>query len=385
MLILAIATFILCPLASLAFVYVGLKKDIKHRTLYLALVAMFIALFSYSYTPTAVEDLYRHQMDAAAYQYSDIADLIEDLHEEPEQVATMYKFLIGKTGNLALLQFFTAAICFFILLYLLNAFTEKNKGLPILRVIGVWAFVLSGFYFIVITSNIFYTLALEIFSLGVYFDYVRKKKVVGAIFYILPVFIHTSAVLTLILIVLFKLFGSKINVRNIVILIVLILSINFLLTTVAANINLPIVSELSNLYRSYFNREEDWAVLHTVPVLTLYLSRLIPIFVAYKFSKKGESMGDFAIFVGLSVLVLFFQTSFSIRYIHVAVLCGLPLLFEMSSNKRYGQFFSVMLYGIAIPHVVYQVHQLAIRTDWGGLENIQTILITNLITSLTRG
>ena len=382
---LALMVFMICPIMVLPFVFIGLKKDKRHRKIYLAIIAFLLALFSYSYQPTSIEDLYRHQSDAMQYQYSEIDTLIDDIHNEPEQLAIAYKFMIGKTGNPSLLQFFTSAVSFFILLYLLNAYTEKNEKLRGWKLVGVWLFVLSGFYYIVITSNIFYTLALEIFSLGVYMDYARNRKIVGWVFYILPVFIHTCAILPLALIVLYKLLRSRINTKNVVLLVILILSIHILLSVVAANINLPIITEISNLYRWYFNNEGSWSNLHTPSVLLLYMSKLVPVVLAYKVSKMKDPVSDFALFMAIAIVILFFQTTFSIRYIHVAVLCGLPVLFRAAQDKKYGQIFCVLLYAFAIPHFIYQVRQMVSRTDWGSFENVQRIFVTNLITTLTKG
>jgi uncharacterized membrane protein YGL010W len=265
---------------------------------------------------------------------------------------------------------------------LLSEYTEKNKDVKGWRLLGIWIFVLSGFHFIVITSGIFYTLALEIFSLGIYLNYEKKRKFLGWVFYVMPMFIHTCAVLPFIILVLYKILGSKINIKNVLILSGLIMSIGLLLMVIAPNIDLPIINELSNLYKWYFNNEEVWAEMHAVPILIMYMSRLLPIVFGRLLSTKKEPISDFAIFTTVAVVVLYFQTTFSIRYIHIAVLCGLPLLFDATKDKKYGGLFGLSLYAFAAPHIIYQIRQF---TGLGYFEDIKRVFVTNLVTMLSEG
>ena len=380
--IIALLLFVICPIMVLPFLFLGLKKDKKHKNVYLIIIAIFVALFSYNYRPKSEEDLYRHHIDTMQYEDASVEVLAKDISQKPEQLSTVYKFIISKTGNQDLLQFFTSAISFFILFYLLNEYTEKNKDVKGWRLFGIWIFVLSGFHFIVITSGIFYTLALEIFSLGVYLNYEKKRKVWGWIFYIMPMFIHTCAFLPFILILLFKLLGSKNNIKNILILVGLIMSIGFLLVVIAPNIDLPIVKELSNLYKWYFNNEEAWADMHPIPILIMYMSRLVPVCVSYKMAHSKNGISDFSFFMTVAIVVLYFQTTFSIRYIHIAVLCGLPLLFAAARDKKYGRLFSLSLYVFAAPHIIYQIRQFV---GLGYFEDVKRIFVTNLVTMLSEG
>ena len=93
-------------------------------------------------------------------------------------------------------------------------------------------------------------------------------------------------------------------------------------------------------------------------------------------------ISDFSIFIGIAVIVLYFQTSFSIRYIHVAVLCGMPILFEAANNKRHGKLFCLSLFAFAVPHFIYQIRQF---TGLGYFESMERIFVTNLVTMLSGG
>lgn len=378
--ILAIAIFISCPILALPFVVIGLKKDAKHRNVYYCIIAVFMALFSYCYRPVATEDLYRHHIDTMQYKDMGMEKLSKTISRNPEQLSVLYKYVISKTGNQDLLQFFTAIISYYILFYLLDGYTKKARKGNLFGKIGIWFFTLSGFHFLLITSGIFYTLALEIFSLGVYRDYVLKKKWSSYLLYLIPVFIHTCAVLPLVVLILFKLLKSKFNLKNSLILVIVILSISFLLNVVVSSFNIPIVNELSNLYRSYFDNEEQWSGLHGSIVLITYLSRLVPVAIGYILSREKNQVSDFAMFTMVLVIALYFQTTFSIRYIHIVVLCGLPLLFESINHEKYGQFYSLMLYCLGIQQIIFQVQQTA---GLGRIDGIQRIFVTNLITMLS--
>lgn len=380
MFILALVVFIACPILSIPFIVVGLKNNSKHRNLFLFLIASLFALFSYCYNPTASDDLYRHHEEVRQYENTDLGTLLEKMADSPEQISIAYKFIIGKTGNENLLQYFVALLCYFILLYLLDVNSKENEDVSILKKIGVWFFVLSGFHYLVITSGMFYTLALEIFSLGIFFDYKFKKKKLGTLLCILPVFIHTCAVLPLVVLVIFKMLGSKMTTKSIIGISVFVFSIGFLMTVVAPNINNPITNELAKLYSSYFNNEEHWSRLHKTTTLILYLSRLVPVVFGFIITKKRDPISDFSVAITVLVLVLFVQTSFSIRYIHIATLCGIPLFFHCTKDKKYGQMYTGVLYLLAIPQIYYQLRQISYS---GSIENIEIVLIRNIIGTLS--
>lgn len=377
--IIAIIALIVCPALSLPFVFAGLKKDKKHKKVYLFIIAIILALFSYCYKPTASEDLYAHHVDTMQYKNMSMNKLTEEVSKKPEQLSVIYKYVISKTGNPDLLQFFAAFVCYAILLYLLNEYSERSNGISALKKVAIWVFVISGFHYLVITSGIFYTLALEIFSLGVYIDYEKKRKILGIMCYVIPVFIHTCAALPLAIILLYKMLGSKVSFRNVAILSVLLMSIGLLMTVVLPSFNNPLTNELSSLYTSYFGNEEKWANLHDVFTLTVYLSRLIPILIGFCLTRQKNDVSGFSIFMTILVVLLFFQTSFSIRYIHVAVLCGLPIMFEAIKDKKYGGIYAASLYMLAIPQIAYQIRQIA---GAGKIVGIQKAMITNLIMTL---
>lgn len=378
----AIISIILCPILSLPFIVYGLKKDHRHTKLYLFVVAVFISLFSYTYTPATTEDITRHHLETIEYEGADLSTLAEDLYTKPEQLSVTYKYIIGQTGNENLLQFFTSIVCYYILFYLLDDFARKNKSTRGRKLIGIWLFVLSGFHFTVITSGIFYTLALELFSLGVYISYEKDKKIAGIIISASTILIHTCAVLPFMILVLYRVLGSKINMKNIIIMALSIMSIGYVLAVIAPSMNIPLVSEISNLYRWYFNNESEWSSLHTPLIMTLYLSRLVPIFIAYKLSPAKREIAGFSLFIAIAVVVLYPQTTFSIRYIHIAVLCGIPLLFNAVQHEKYGKYFVHLLYLIATMHISYQVYQLV-----SGLyvcKDIDKVLVTNILETLGR-
>lgn len=382
MLVFTLIAFVVCPLISFPFVIIGLRQNKKHRNIYLAIIAVFCALFSYSYQPTSVEDLYRHHIDTAQYENMSMEKFSDVVSSNSEQISIVYKYLISKTGNLNLLQFFTSAVSFFILLYLLTEYSSVEKEVRGWKLVGIWFFVLSGFHFLVITSGIFYTLALELFSLGVYMDYKKNRKLFAWILYIAPILIHTCCFLPFLVMILYKILGSRNNLRNMLLLAIAVLSIGFLMNIASSYLNIPLFSELSSLYKAYFGNEEYWSDLHSVPVLLLYLSRMLPVFGGRVISHSRDAISDFAIFMAVGVLILYLQTTFSIRYIHIVVLCGLSLIFEGAKDKKNGDAFCIMLYALGIPHIAYQLKQFS---GFGEIKDMQRIFVTNLLTMLSGG
>ncbi|MBR0480615.1 EpsG family protein [Candidatus Saccharibacteria bacterium] len=383
MTIITLLTFLLCPLLALPLVLICSKKDIKHQKFYLLLISLFVALFAYGYHPSSTEDLYRHQENLSKYQNYTFDDSIKTMQTKPEQLTLLYEILISKLNNPGLLQFFTTKICYFLIFYLLSEYSKRYPGISKAKTIGVWLFVLSGFHFFVIVSNIFYTLALEVFSLGVYVDYEKKKKISWLLYIISPL-IHTSAILPLILIIFYKIFKSKISAKSVLVLTIAILLISTILPILSNLFSLPIINEVNSLYRSYFYNEDHWARLHSVSILILYLSRLAPVILSMHDNRRAVAgIGGFATFTLIAVILLFFQTSFSIRYIHIVVLCGIPTLFEALSSTRQSSVVCLSLYLFAIPHVIYQIRTFTYLNNFDNpLEIVTRDILTILETKI---
>lgn len=343
----------------------------KKKTIYFVIISFILAIIAYHYIPDLSEDLYRHHIDVFNISLLDNESIRYNLLNGTEQISYIIKYLISLTGNVNLLQFFITFIDYIIIFYIINKILEKYNisNLSYLLILG---FTVCSFNYLTIMSNLWNTLALLIFSLGLYLEYEEKKpKWLCYLIYLSTVFIHSSMVVPLVLILVFKLMGEKINFKIITVIIIGIISLEPILDFMISNFNASIFLELKSFYNNYFLNEDNFSYLHTTSVLILYLSKLVPYIIAYFFIKKNNKMIDFSLIVTILILVLFMKSTFSIRFIPIVQLAGLPLLCEVFSkkNKQTNLIFILILIILLIGVIYYQYIQI-VNKNFINLDNL---------------
>lgn len=367
--VLAIAIFIVCPVLALPFVFVGLKKDKRHRVVYLGIIALFIALFSYNITPSVKDDLYRHQTDAMEYSKWDWGDVMSVMPKTTEQAALIYKYLIGKTGDVRLLQFFATFLSYFIIFYLIDYYVRKSAKMDQLSKTMIALLVATSFSFITVSGNIFCNLALVLFSFGFFIKYEKKRNVLGIVLCVSAILIHSSTLFALALYALFWVTGKKCTLRNIIVMIASVMAVGVAVSLLSDNINIPLFREISNLYDAYFYNEQEWGGLHTSYVMIISILKIVPVLFACLLSHERNTIDNWALYICIAIIAMLPQTSFSIRYIPIAVLSGIPALVGLLEKKEYKKIAVVCLSVLVIIQISSQIPQI-LNLNFSNLNNV---------------
>lgn len=221
-----------------------MKQKIKiNKNILMSITIAFLAgILSYFWIPTEEHDLYRYYIILDKLNYFNKEDVLKLIFERGEIITMGYFWIISQLGNYQLLQFFPTFIFYIIFSYIILDYSKLNL-LDKKKIVFVFIFSFCLYKYISIVSGIRNALSFMIFVLALYFDYKKNKKsLVYKILYIIPLFIHTSSIILIVL----RMFSFIKNNK-------LQMMIYFLLTLVL--INPLIISDLINIIKIVVNIE----------------------------------------------------------------------------------------------------------------------------------
>ncbi|HPF83774.1 MAG TPA: EpsG family protein [Bacilli bacterium] len=366
--LLSIGLFLICPLIAVIVAAIGLiiGKE-KHHKIYFLIIAFALAIIAYYFNPSSSDDLFRHHNDVITISNMSQTRIFGYLIGSSEQLSFILKYLVGLTGNVDLLQFIITFISYIIMFYLIDD-SSKKYNVSKITFIFITIFTAISFNYLTICSNLFNTLGLLVFSLGLYLEYNKEnKKVLAYILYVISALIHFSLLFAIFILLLFKLLGEKTNIKAIYLLLVIFLFIGPIIEFMYRNIDLGIVKEIQTFYNNYFINQNEFEYLHTTNVLVVYLSKLLPYTIIYLFFKQEKTkLSDFAFLMTIAIVGLFPSSTFSIRFIPIVQLTGLPMLFSYFKNN--GREFKILLITLITiligVYTYYQYTQLHTRMSF---------------------
>lgn len=357
--IIIILTF-LFPIIGIIFSFCGMIFSKKYKLLYSICASLSLATLAYLYVPTSIEDLYRHHLNVLKYTYITNKDFINILLTEIEKIRILIEYIVCKIGNVNLLQFMVTFITYMLIFNIVNKNFNKNDSNFKYALILLFTF--FSFSYMSIISNLWYMLAVSIFSLGIYKEYNESKKICAYILYILSILVHSSIIFPLGLLILFKIFKNKINIKLVLFMLILFSSIGIILNFLVVNYNNAIISELYNYYLPYFENAEFISSMHPTRLMIIYLIKLIPYFLIYTFNNKDDSkdIDKLSICYMYAIFILYMFSSFSVRFIPIVQLCGIDILlncFNQMKNKKYNLVFLLIMTLIGIIWILFHIYQ----------------------------
>lgn len=341
MALVTIVFFSIVPMISSLLVISGLLYDEKRNLLYSSLLAFIFAIFAYYYIPNVSEDLYYH-LHTISYirdTFSNGKIITFDLNEP---ITLGIKYIIALTNNYNLLQFVVGFISFFIIFYISTSLMyNENRGIKLI----VFIFVLSTFNYLTVISNLFCTLALLVFCLGIYREYfLNKGDFFNIIIYVASILIHNSVIFPISIWLIFKIFKNKINLKSIFFTLTLIILLPFIMNILSNWSDNIIIKQLCDFYNGYFVNQGDFKELHTKATIVIYLLKLVPFLYAYYFikDKNNISTGDsFILLFTISIVIMNLYTTFAIRFIPIVIIIGISVIIKFFHEE--GLKFNKML------------------------------------------
>ena len=369
---LMILLFIIAPLLGIPiyiFLYAN-SGNKKQNILYSLLIGLSLGIISYYFVPKIGYDLVRHQN--VVYRLTNIdfkSFLIFTKNYDLEFIPLLYSYVISFMNNVDLLQFFIVSIGYSIILYILNDYKiQQNLNKLFFCIISF--FIVIGFQHLYFISGLYFYIAIIIFSLIIYLDYIKNKNnKLCIILYIFTIFIHNAMFLPLVLIIIHKFLKNKFNFKTIFI-ILLIFFCSFLLINYFNQIfNNNITNSLMKMYGNYVENESQFKVYYSGVLYFLEIFKLGIIVLSIILLNKNKKINGFILTLSSMTLLMMTRSSVAIRYIMLVQLIGIiPIIDIFKSNKKEIKIIILILLILgSILYIVYY-HSIFKLQNFGNLE-----------------
>lgn len=322
-------------LGLLLFAILYFSADTRKSIVFLSIMlGILVGFFAYNFTPADNYDLVRHQSIVKKFEtVHDFDSFVEVYNSDSrEPLPLLYSLLISRTGDVNLLQFFVVVIGYSSLFYILADY-KKRVGLSNTQFIPIFIMVLFGQHTLYYFSGLYNYVAINLFALAFYLDYSHEKRAIPYIIYVMTFFIHTSMILPLMLLLLFKLNKNRLSKRLYFYSVVAVLiGLVFLLNTGDASGDG--LDTLRSMFSGYSSNNAYYLRFYDGFGLVVDVLKIVLIFFAYKLTKNLEELKSVRAFVALAlpILVVLFPISIVlIRFVTLFFFISIPIL--MSAVK----------------------------------------------------
>lgn len=351
--------FIIAPFLSIPLIILGLIRDRKHSKVYIVLLALLIAIISYSFNPKSTQDLYKYNyiMDRE-YSFLNFGQYLQIMFDNNKFLFEFLKYIISQIGNYRLLPFICVFIGFLIVFYTIFDYS-KIKNISVYKSLFIMLTFVCILNFLDFTSGLAQILAIIITMFAFYLEYIKgKKKWYYKLLYVLPGFIHASMFIAIILRILLNFDLKKYIKFAIPILIFYGMAGNFIAFIISPLEFIPIIGTLISKAGMYLvERPACWDSTYGIALMLLNIFYFAIFLITSKQNKEKEKFDE------LILLIILFNIS-SIQYYDIClrfstfamILMNIYLLKVLSYNiKKYNYIiFGVMLaFSIAFGSVNY--------------------------------
>lgn len=311
---LAIILFTLFPFLTIPIIVIGIIKDRKHSIIYALLLAFLLAIIAYNFNPIQAQDLYRYYyLMNVYYSPMSIGEYIGIFFQNNKLLFTFIVYLISKTGNFNILPFICTLIGYFLTFYMILDYSRIKKISSKITIFMILLF-LCIYYHINFISSLSQYLAIDIMVFAFYLEYIKNKKgVLYKSLYVIPLFIHISLIIVLVVRILMHFDFKKIWKFLIPIFALYATSpsiVTALLSIFKNNLLLGPLIEKADMY--LVNASHIWDSTYGISVLLLVIFFVV---IFYKYKKlNNDILGEK--FNNLIEIMLWFNIS-SVLYFDI--------------------------------------------------------------------
>ena len=340
--------FILFPIIGLPiYMYYYIFDKNKEGLFYSAIIGLTLGIFAYYFIPKIDYDLYRHQMVVSQLKglsFSQFLMVYKDL--ELEFIPSLYSYIISLTNNFDLLQFFVVSLGYSILFYILYDYRKISgiNTIPFIFTVLVTIFGFNTLYFI---SGLYYYIAVILFALAFYNEYVKKSnKIICYLLYILTIFIHNSMAFALLVLFIYKFFRNKFNLKSISICIIIFALSFYVLNFLTINFDISFFKTIQNMYNSYVTKDASLKRLYSGIILFIEITKLVITILCIftqKEKHKFDGVNGFILLLSLSTVIMMIRSRVMIRFVMLVQFIGIVPMMDSFKGVRNNKLILLMI------------------------------------------
>ncbi len=333
MTILASILFIISPILSMPVVLLGLFLEKKHKRYYCFLLSVMIGIICYYIVPNQGMDITRYYEYLDQIRYLPITEALKGISNQTEIITNIFFYLISQLNNNSLVVFFSSIIYYNILFYIIidyckiKELTNKQINMIIIyAMITIW-----------IISNILgirYAIAMVVFLLAIYLDIVKQKKnIIYKLLYIIPILIHSSTILFLIIRLILLISNRKTKILVIAMIVLISATPDFIFTLMQNMPGVNIVESVTKSVQNYLiNGSETFENINLLKIGLAVGFALALYAIREKVPKENKLYNYTVLMLALS-LAFCYSPTLCIRFIDFTNLLFILILVEMGSMK----------------------------------------------------
>ena len=272
--------FFIYPILPFPIIILRALRDRKYRNIYMIFLAFDIALISLNLDPK------KYGLDLNVY--FSIMDNIKNISwntffeiyvDQKEILTNLLFYVFASIGNYNLWTFFVTFFCYSSLFYIVSDYAgiKKINNKQFILVVGICILFYNNISAITGLRN---SLAINIFTLALYFEYFRKKKnILYKILYVIPCTIHMSMIIGIIIRLIIPIYNGKNKKYILIALIVYAVSPTIIINFASKLGNIAMFSDIYEKTNTYIGESRN-NILNNMYVLikTITFANLFIIF-----------------------------------------------------------------------------------------------------------
>lgn len=333
MTILASILFIISPILSMPVVLLGLFLEKKHKRYYCFLLSVMIGIICYYIVPNQGMDITRYYEYLDQIRYLPITEALKGISNQTEVITNIFFYLISQLNNNSLIVFFSSLIYYNILFYIIIDYC-KIKELTNKQINMIIIYAMITIWIIPNILGIRYAIAMVVFLLAIYLDIVKQKKnIIYKLLYIVPIFIHSSTVLFLIMRLILLISNRKTKILVIAIIVLISATPDFIFTLMQNMPGVNIVESVTKSVQNYLiNGSETFENINLLKIGLAVGFALALYAIREKVPKENKLYNYTVLMLALS-LAFCYSPTLCIRFIDFTNLLFILILVEMGSMK----------------------------------------------------
>lgn len=333
MTILASILFIISPILSMPVVLLGLFLEKKHKRYYCFLLSVMIGIICYYIVPNQGMDTTRYYEYLDQIRYLPITEALKGISNQTEVITNIFFYLISQLNNNSLIVFFSSLIYYNILFYIIIDYC-KIKELTNKQINMIIIYAMITIWIIPNILGIRYAIAMVVFLLAIYLDIVKQKKnIIYKLLYIVPIFIHSSTVLFLIMRLILLISNRKTKILVIAIIVLISATPDFIFTLMQNMPGVNIVESVTKSVQNYLiNGSETFENINLLKIGLAVGFALALYAIREKVPKENKLYNYTVLMLALS-LAFCYSPTLCIRFIDFTNLLFILILVEIGSMK----------------------------------------------------
>lgn len=367
---------VLLFLGVLAYGVLSLACYLKARTLRGKIITslmmgVFFAILAYNFVPKDDYDLVRHWSKVDRFRNVETFDSFVSTvnSNKMEFLPQLYSFIVAKMGDLNLLQSLLVFGGYSMLFYILVDY--KNKvGMGNGKFLILMPLIIFGQHTLYYFSGLYNYFAINLFAFAMYLEFIKGKKKIPFLLYLITLFIHNSMILPFALLLLFRLMRKKLTTKTIVIFIIALTSVALIVDLMVNTFGIAYFENIRNIYHDYVRLNDNMMKYYDGFYLFMSITKIGIALLACWMQRKNKIMGqirDFVILLSIAVIILSFSSIAITRFSSLILFVSIPLIVNaMSQNNKNTKFFLMLVAILSAIYLVYTVRVMAPMIQMGG-------------------